>query len=58
MALQVLKGRIAGYKRKREEASIFFDDDREGLGVIAIAAGLAGLSDGCRVRCPHDCVPR
>lgn len=45
MALQVLKGRIAGYKRKREEASfVFTDDDREGLGVIAVAAGLAGLS--------------
>lgn len=45
MALQVLKGRIANYKRKREEASfVFTDDDREGLGVIAIAAGLAGLS--------------
>lgn len=45
MAIQVLKGRIAKYKRKREEASfVFTDDDREGLGVIAIAAGLVGLS--------------
>ena len=45
MALEVLKGRISGYKRKRDEASfVFTDDDREGLGVIAIAAGLAGLS--------------
>ncbi|PKO85162.1 MAG: hypothetical protein CVU18_21555 [Betaproteobacteria bacterium HGW-Betaproteobacteria-12] len=45
MALQILKGRITNYKRKREEASfVFTDDDREGLGAIAIAASLAGLS--------------
>jgi hypothetical protein len=45
MALQVLRGRITNYKRKRGEASfVFTDDDREGLGVIAIAASLAGLS--------------
>lgn len=45
MALQVIKGRITNYKRKREEANfVFTDDDREGLGVIAIAAGLVGLS--------------
>lgn len=45
MGIQVLKGRITGYKRKREEASfVFTDDDREGMGAIAIAASLAGLS--------------
>ena len=45
MTLQVLKGRITNYKRKREEASfVFTDDDREGLGAIAMAASLAGLS--------------
>ena len=45
MTLQVLRGKIASYKRKRGRAEFVFDDsDRAGLGVIAIGAGLAGLS--------------
>lgn len=45
MALRVLKGSIAGFKRRRAEASfVFTDSDRDGLGVIAIAASLTGLS--------------
>ena len=45
MGLEVLKGRMLSYKRRRGEASfVFSDDDRDGLGAIAIAAGLTGQS--------------
>jgi hypothetical protein len=40
-----LTGTIANYRCTRAEASFFFDDgDRTKLGVIAVAAGIAGLS--------------
>jgi hypothetical protein len=43
MALQVLKGRITGYRRKREVASFLFTDgERDEMGAIAIAAALVG----------------
>ncbi|MBS1159021.1 MAG: hypothetical protein H6R15_1440 [Proteobacteria bacterium] len=45
MALQILKGRIARYTKKRDVANfVFTDDDRATMGVVAIAASLAGLS--------------
>ena len=45
MALQVLKGRITGYRRKREVASfVFTDGERDAMGAVAIAAALVGQS--------------
>ena len=45
MALERLSGTIRNYKRKRESANfVFSDSDKSAVGVVAIAAGLAGLS--------------
>lgn len=45
MALQVLKGRITGYRRKREVASfVFTDGEHDAIGAVAIAAALVGQS--------------
>ena len=45
MALERLSGTIRNYKRKRESANfVFSDSDKTAVGVVAIAAGLAGLS--------------
>lgn len=45
MALEKLNGTIKNYKRSRKYADFVFDDsDKTKIGVVAIAAGLAGLS--------------
>ena len=45
MALERLSGKIKNYTRTRKHADFVFDDsDKTKIGVVAIAAGLAGLS--------------
>ena len=45
MGLEVLRGRISHYQAERHFADfVFTDQDRKGMGVLAVAAGLAGLS--------------
>ena len=45
MGLEVLRGRISHYRAERHFADFVFNDqDRKGMGVLAVAAGLAGLS--------------
>ncbi|PTD94950.1 putative type VI secretion system effector [Pseudothauera lacus] len=45
MGLEVLRGRISHYRAERHFADfVFTDQDRKGMGVLAVTAGLAGLS--------------
>ncbi len=45
MGLEVLRGRVSHYRAERHFADfVFTDQDRKGMGVLAVAAGLAGLS--------------
>ena len=45
MGLEVLRGRISHYRAERHFADfVITDQDRKGMGVLAVTAGLAGLS--------------